>query len=671
MAAPSAPYWGQLPSSKSGQTKARRPPDHLSSTPDRRPSLDGDQPPQRQNRISVQTTNTDAPTESTLSPFTSPTRSSFLPQGLAPRPPSLPYGADQYPPEFAENRRRRRSRNQENDYDYDYADADAAPPPAAPEVPKAPPVSYKHPYGTGGPPYPYPVAGGPPRSTRGRPDGPVSPSTMDAKYSQVPAVDRQGDVHVPGQSGDAVNGRRASTSSTDPARQPRRFPLGQQQPGRRKFADERSPLQRLELTLGSITKEEKRARVEAAEQAARERATQERAGPKADRSPEQDKQVRFSDRVPNLPAEEQRPRATSTTAAAQVSPATQKGRPVQNPPGEGNRYNVKAGRPHQNEVPVSRIPVPVPVPSKAQAAGIPQRNLSFRERAAKNDVKLPSGLESDSPAVSSPKTPANGVPLSRSGSNKLQKSPPRDPWLNQKMAAEKYITGARGTTGAAAGAGAQSSSGVASRTRGPDPTESASPPENRTPPSEREVGPSAAVARLSKAPSQSKADRLLGRTPSQSTPTTPTTPDQGHGLGTAALAVGAAGATAGAGAAAAGAHHQARREARSDSDSDDDHRRHLSDRVYRGREDLKPGQGIYQPPTYLDEWQHATIGTLSGALLDLNEELPPSVEKVEKDKTWWERRPSASSTRRPSMSSRPRTAEAFAGEYDDTNGMRF
>jgi hypothetical protein len=71
---------------------------------------------------------------------------------------------------------------------------------------------------------------------------------------------------------------------------------------------------------------------------------------------------------------------------------------------------------------------------------------------------------------------------------------------------------------------------------------------------------------------------------------------------------------------------------------------------------------MYNPPTFLDEWRKGTVGTLSGALLDLAEvDAPPSAEK---DKTWWE-----NGKRRSSIPTRPRKAEAFDGEYDETNGM--
>jgi hypothetical protein len=75
---------------------------------------------------------------------------------------------------------------------------------------------------------------------------------------------------------------------------------------------------------------------------------------------------------------------------------------------------------------------------------------------------------------------------------------------------------------------------------------------------------------------------------------------------------------------------------------------------------------MYSPPTYLEEWKKATVGTLSGALLDLAQEQDLEAAQADKDKAWWETPPSK---RRGSAPPRPRKAEAFDGEYDDAHGM--
>ncbi|KAL1840234.1 hypothetical protein VTK73DRAFT_3806 [Phialemonium thermophilum] len=312
------PYWGRLPPPRSVEANPRRLSDDLpagassldrhATTPD---AAAAQQPRAKPNRVSVQTTNTDAPTESTLSPFASPTRSSFQPQGLAPRPPSLPYAGDQYPPELWENRQRRRNKSQEQEQErdyhhYHYPDAGPGPLPAAPDVPpQAPPVSYKHPQGNGSSSLPYAyAAGGLARSFS-------SPTQMEGSHVYHSDDPNRG-VPPPRHVSDSTrrgastrDGARRSAAATEPSSQQqhhhpqRRSSLGQQQqqqqPDRRKFAVDRSPLQRLEKTLGSITKEEKRARVEAAERAVRERAAAaKQAGPVADEGGTL-QQVRFGD----------------------------------------------------------------------------------------------------------------------------------------------------------------------------------------------------------------------------------------------------------------------------------------------------------------------------------------------------------------------------------------
>jgi hypothetical protein len=288
--------------------------------------------------------------------------------------------------------------------------------------------------------------------------------------------------------------------------------------------------------------------------------------------------------------------------------------------------------------------------------------LSFRERAAKGDVKLPSGLEDEPPVTTPTKT---GVSLTRAGSNKLKKSPPGDPWLNKKMEAERYISGNRRPQAPSAvadpkdtagGAGVKRVDGGSVRTRVPDIADSRS--GNKTLLAEEEdVKPSPAVARLSKSPNMAKAEKILGTKipPSQKSPSQRTTAEKVVGAGAAAVATAAAVKTA--------ASHHARRDTRAESDTDDEDDPHVSDVLYPAQDTLKPGQGAYKHPTYLEEWKKAPVGALTGPLIDLSSESGPSVKRLS---AWWETPPSQ---RRGSLSSRPRKAEAFDGEYDDTLGM--
>ncbi|KAK4149962.1 hypothetical protein C8A00DRAFT_37432, partial [Chaetomidium leptoderma] len=677
----SAPYWGQLPVPKLDQTRARRLSDDQDPLPNRRQSLDApNQGQSRSNRISVQTTKSDAPTDSTLSPFASPTASSFQGQGLTPRPPSLPYGANQYPPELIENRRRRRSRNQEQDESY--APVTSPPPPAAPDVPRGPPSSSKYPPVSGNLyPNPHPAV---PHQGIGHPSRNMEANQNALGESAMPRPQRVGTDPTLGRSSPLPNGRqrRASAAEQSLQRSARRTSTNSSTDRPKAFADVRSPLQRLELTLDSISKEDKRARVEAAERAARDRAAARgpvHQGEKTEKSPQQ---VRFRERRPSVAAAGDAPVTPITpTRPAQQQFAGQNGHngPLsQNPPDQGRRQSIAAGPggpSPRSTTAESRIPVPV------QSSGIPQRNLSFRERAARNDIAPPNSL--DSPASNEATTPTagpNGRTPPTSGSNKLRKNPPTDLWPNRISESDEIYN-----TGKGAARSPQVASGgpvmpITPRAANPPAQRQFEPPPAAArgpPPSEPErleddfadeFMPYPPVAKLTKAsPSQRKADQILGRAPTQTAaaaangarhsavvrpstmPPTPTANPSAYNPAATAMA--------------AGPHPGAYGDHRDFADdAASGQRHHMSDLLYNGRDKFQPGQGMFKPSPFLDEWKKATVGTLSGGLLDL-EDVPPAV--VEKSATWWE---GAQSRRRSdSLSSRPVKAEAFEGEYDETN----
>ncbi|KAK4170296.1 hypothetical protein QBC43DRAFT_249591 [Cladorrhinum sp. PSN259] len=577
----SAPYWGQLPAPQADQT-----------APNRRQSLDVN------HRASVQTTKSDAPTESTLSPFASPTASTFQAQGLAPRPPSLPYGTNQYPPELLENRRKRRSRNQDLEFEQDqeeeqdeYAIAAGPPPPAAPEVPRAPPSSYRYPPSAGGPTQPYssPSPAAIARANR----------RMEAEeyYKADTPASQKGNLPVLDRSRNTLEESALPPSRRTSADQRRQSAAEQslQRSARRPSNHERI------RTLDSISKEDKRARAEAAERAARENT----GGLGISHQDENSSPAQPT--ATGLSVRRQRTTSVSSNdgpvTPSRLPPRTygQNGPLSQNPPEESPR----------NQDPDSRVSLPV-----GQTSGMPQRNLSFRERAAKNDIPLPIGPEeaslNDASSISMPP---------RSGNNKLKKnSRPNDPWP-VRVSESDDDRGARAAV----------QEGLEDEYHQQQPT------------------------KLQKTPSQRKADQLLGRAQSDTVATMATRQAQTQYKG-ALTATGAPVAALN-----VGHHHRARRDNRSDSESEDDH--HVSDLIYRGREKYQPGQGIFKPTPYLDEWQTATIGTLSGALLDLGE-VTPTIERGASH--WWDS--PHQRTRASSINSRPKRAEAFAGEYDDTNG---
>jgi hypothetical protein len=84
--------------------------------------------------------------------------------------------------------------------------------------------------------------------------------------------------------------------------------------------------------------------------------------------------------------------------------------------------------------------------------------------------------------------------------------------------------------------------------------------------------------------------------------------------------------------------------------------------IFKKREHMTPGDGLYKAPEWLEEWKQGTVGTLAGPLLDLAEEQIPGVDK---NKAWWE---DGNQRRSSSQTNRSRNAEAFDGEYDNTNG---
>ncbi|KAK0659723.1 hypothetical protein QBC41DRAFT_45127 [Cercophora samala] len=653
------PYWGELPAP---QVRARRLSDDQPQTHDNRQSLDvGTQAQVRPNRASVQTTKSDAPTESTLSPFASPTASSFQGQGLAPRPPSLPYAANQYPPELVENRRKRRSRNLEQDEEYyaaalasasaASASAESGPPPAAPDVPRTA-ANYRYPPSSSGnrnmdvDDY-YKAAG---------PDHPV----LDRKQKTLDESALPRSHRANGQP------RRTSAAEQNLQRSTRRTST---QDRSRMLADDRSPLQRLELTLDSISKEDKRARLEAAERAARNRT----GGTTYD--------------ADNTTQPVGRPRRTSLTAGDTPGAPGTPSRPIQsrggtghngplsqNPPEDGQPFTTPSDRSPRGQAPDSQT-----VPA-GQSSGIPQRNLSFRERAAKSDIKLPNDVGD---AASKETSPVTSPP--RSGSNKLKKNRanPNDAWPRRVSVSESEPDETR-KPAEGNNSNAQTihvvpttpatprfpGEPVRLNGTGTGPVRSSSQGRRDSMAAEREFFEDEVYpqrpAKLQKTPSQRKADQILGRVPSstiasngarqagavsrdQVSPAAPVAmaPVVDHG--------------------SQSAHRSARRDNRSDSESDDEGGHHVSNLVYHGRDRYVPGDGLYQPTPYLDEWQKATVGALTGALLDL-EDVPPST--AEKggggNGTWWES--PKSRTRASSLSSRPKKAEAFEGEYDDTNG---
>lgn len=644
-----APYWGDLPGpNPPARPGARSSSDDYASRPLQPQAMDlapGVAPQSRSNRASVQTTNTnaDAQTDSTLSPYASPIRSSFQGYALAPRPPSLPYGQGHYPPDVLEKRRRRASKNKEEDREFSHSDARTSALPHAPDVPRTSSANYRHPYGNGGLPYTYTNA------ATEEPDLPLSPGVMDPDYYQPASADRP--KHSDAVAGSSSNRRVSSDSAAttrngstrDPANGHRKSSLGNEM-NRRMMANARSPLQKLELTLDNITKEEKRARVAVAEQRARTRASRD------SRDLGQQPAVRFKEGEVETEPEPASPQVLPDPLPVQPGIAPQsagKERPKQ--------HASQAGRSAAPKTPVTRF---------AQDTGIPQRNLSFRERAARDEISLPSSNDrNNSPTI----TPTSGYSLARSGSNKLKKEPPSDAAYQRRGDSEKKsgLAPHRGTTqhhseglGLAAApvpAGSTPPSKTAERSM-----------RTKVPPLNTAVEPRRASGRADiDHPDSPFTPSKAANTPKKRRDSTSITfaddVRQNEAPKTATNSGATARTAAAGGTAAAIARGQQHDGHASDDDasSDDEHR--LGE--YFHRREYKPGHGMYNPPKFLGEWKKGTVGTLSGTMLDLDDETTP---KVDQSQTWWETPPSQ---RRGSISTRPRKAEAFDGEYDETNGM--
>ncbi|KIH94451.1 hypothetical protein SPBR_05468 [Sporothrix brasiliensis 5110] len=845
------PYWGNLPDARDVQKardakaaeaaeaaagQARNGPSAAPSgltAPDgqtqpqghaRLPSLDTmAQLQPKPNRASIQTahtTNTDAPTESTMSPFVSPTSPQFPDQGLAPRPPSFPYNGaaaaaaaaslnrpsqrhqrqlsqDSADRSFDRNNRRRDSRDQSEDVGYDDTfrgsqeplddlDKGVDPPPAAPDVPRGPPLSYRPPgYAVASSAYP-PVSSSSPHTPRSmqRPEVSLSVDAM--------AVDGPGQYYVsapvaapaPRTAGDgrsrnpvdpnASPGTRRRPSVSGGARPqpasattPRRSQSGTETglglgsaapqdasgtapPRRRvstggspadrtqkKFDEVRSPLQKLELTLDSITKEEKRARVAAAEQAAREkerRRTEAGSQQQRQQSSQQYAQQARSQARPHQPARQQQP---------QPQPLPQQQQPQHQPQQQQVRFRDRAPpaidgeprpllQPEMSPVEESYLPIaaaaaasaqrgnppqydtdgtPPPPPPDSEkprnlpqqtrivpsGSGIPQRNLSFRERAAHGNVRLPQADEQSPTLPTQAVAPNNAVPHRQNSarSGKLQKEPPSDLRYTQPQnaypAAQPHSAQPpAGGVPAEAIPRTMPTDLDAALLRGRSQQEPPPAPQASTyqfPPQQ--------PAKLVKSPSQRKApanssypNRAVLQAAngtfdgSYNSPVDNSVNNNAAEDAVAASVTGVAGASGAASAAAAESSADAplKRTARfgqdvidnepepslptrGDRHFDDPHHHRFSNMVYRARNNLQPGQGKYNPPNYLDEWKQGTVGTLAAGLLDLSDKTSPSADR---DKAWWEK-----SKRRGSASTappRPRKGEAFDGEYDEANG---
>ena len=299
----------------------------------------------------------------------------------------------------------------------------------------------------------------------------------------------------------------------------------------------------------------------------------------------------------------------------------------------------------------------------------PQRNLSFRERASKTDagIDLPQepprapggrrrGGGDHAVAPLSPLIPTagpssgGGFSLTRSGSNKLKKNPPGDPWYNVRRDAEER----------AATAVAPSTSSLATSERAH--VASHEEPQMTSANVARSRSMGSGGATLKKPPPSTAYRDAVGGPPPPSRAggfndyenagfphrQQQRDPADTMGLGRSnTMPVGNRPynqpPTADFGRPAASTVTSVRFAGIPDSpDPDDDEGDGLGGgpRGFRGylHRGKKSGPVGYQPPQYLDEWLRAPVGSLSGQLLDIsnNNSVEESDTADDQSTAWWE-----------------------------------
>ncbi|KAL5606407.1 uncharacterized protein BROUX77_003600 [Berkeleyomyces rouxiae] len=541
---------------------------------------------------------------------------------------------------------------------------------------------------------------------------------------------------------------------------------------RRKFAESHSPLQRLELTLDSMTKEEKRARVEAAERRARERSNLEidkiHLGEKPHtNTPSSDpsgshlpngRRISNTDRQSSSPLSttpQGTPRRASdanslhSTAMSSVSTT-----PVQNQPAYKSPLSQHSSDAQWSALPPQKKQTPVEPTSshkrrpsvhgdmilpegirRISNAGGPRRGLSFRDRRMSNsqDSDLNAGFVTSSyrrpTRIMSPEPIDISVPepevfqqasnrgtpqpksipvkytpidtvvpetfkpqprvvadppfmpdpilmdphapppppkrsssfsfssIARRNSNKLQKDPPGDPFYRLRVESEKHQLQRAATTA------------------------SASIQEPKT----------AFITRSATAPANEKSKVPRSQIPglvdqAQCSAPEPTMEEIVQSIVDESYVSDSSQEEA--------PRHVLRKQQqeRERDLEQSEQQRSMSSMGYRPTQDFKPGTSLYEPPVFLDEWRKGTVGTLSGSLLDLSQSHEQEIQQQNPDQgqpqprskadsyshAWWEPQigngtstkstatlSTDTSRRRGSLSSRPRRAEAFDGEYDD------
>ncbi|ATZ49934.1 hypothetical protein BCIN_05g03300 [Botrytis cinerea B05.10] len=628
-----APYWGQLPPPKvsrqgsigsaAGQNSRKN-----SLSVDTQKDRPASQDPRR-NRESTQT---EAPTISTQSLFASPVASTFRGDGLAPRPLPFPYDTPNtsYDNDYLEKRRKRgESRNKDNLREFNQA---ISPPTAANKYRAPPSGSYNEPAASG----PLFTDQTPARSRPARKsDGADTIKSQETNWevlgtsspiSERDALQRSGTTGrgdgkgYSRRGGHTSSGERPRRSQTsDSHARKGSYSEAAEVQRRKEWAPDRSPLQRLELTLDSITKEEKRARVEEAE-----RVIKEKEG-KPTGTIEQPTQntVRFRNR-PVAKAPEGGLQSERRPVIAESLPRTSSIKSQESFTRSGSvleRIPITHKSP-----PIGVIQERGPIPGRDfESSSIPQRTSSKKQK---------SGIPKAVGAVAAVET--SGGPLYRSKSNKLRKDPPPDHWSRRQSESDRQP---EDDLLPSLAAGQQA---LPLPRRVTEPISSRNLPVRE--PEFRDESPYDSEEEMRgisfRRGSKRKTEQLTGqdqplkhsssakynrKTSSISSKDRTFPPIAGDGP----------------------------------VDQEEHHDHHNLGEIFHHHHNYEPGNGLYAPSQRLTEWKKGEKALLAGALLDLEDEASES--DVGPKGAWWEAGPSRK------RSVKQKKAEAYDGEYDDSN----
>ncbi|PKK45625.1 hypothetical protein CI102_11193, partial [Trichoderma harzianum] len=432
----SAPYWGALPQPKGIQSR-RVSADYTNefSPNDQRRSLDV-QPQRKANRASIQTTYTEAPTDTTFSP-NSPTSAAEY-QGLAPRPASYRGFGFQEQTYEGYDRQDRRSNRIPDDF------GAASPAPSATDtIIRGPPTNYRDPYANESQ-RDVPLLFGDNVPTRT--DSIASPNQL--QRSATSATTGQGErrknmtkeekrarVEAAEQRARARAAKRAAAETGESRPQTLDYQSSPSAPSQRQ--------QQPPAAIEPISPVPQRITPQRDAVPPKDSGTQPISPPRRIAEDQyyrqnQDPAPRQPRQLPQPPVREERQPRQLPQPPVREDPQP---RQLPQPPirDEQRRvYPQEAPRSDDQRRYFSQESPQRPRASMDQRqfvpeTDVPQRNLSFRERDIWHEAKP---LDAD---VNQPTKESSGFSLTRSGSNKLKKDPPADVWHRIRVEAERRL----------------------------------------------------------------------------------------------------------------------------------------------------------------------------------------------------------------------------------------